>query len=137
MKARLEPGALATLRAAAEKGYPHEVCGILLGSLGAEPTVSEAHPVPNINAERSRDRYLLDPAVQLKLEKEARSRGLEVVGYFHSHPDHPALASQTDNELSWESTLYLIQAVTAAGCGELKGWHRVPGQARLAEVALA
>ncbi len=136
MSLRLRARALLAIRAAAEAGYPHEVCGILLGRGGSEPVAEEAHACDNVVAERSRDRYELDPRAQLRIEKQARERGLDVLGYFHSHPDHPALASETDNSLSWESTYYLIQAVAAGRCGELRAWHRGPGQARLAEVPL-
>lgn len=137
MKARLEAAALEAIRAAAQAGYPHEVCGVLLGRLApAEAAVLEAHACPNLNTERARDRYEMDPQAQLRVEKDARARGLDVVGYYHSHPDHPADASETDQSLSWEGTLYLIQAVDAGRAGRLKAWWRDPGVPRLAEVPL-
>lgn len=136
MRAELRGAARRVIEQAALAGYPHEVCGVLLGRGGDLPLIEEAHPCGNLNAERSRDRYELDPAMQLRIEKGARERGLDVLGYYHSHPDHPADASETDNGLSWESTLYLIQAVQAGACGPLKAWHRSPGQARLAEAQL-
>lgn len=137
MKAALAPGLRQAIAQAAQKGYPDEVCGILLGRLDGGLQVLEAHACPNVNAERARDRYLIDPKAQLAVEKDARRRSLDVVGYYHSHPDHPALASETDQGLSWESALYLIQAVRADGPGELKGWFRPSGQPRLDEVDLA
>lgn len=136
MKARLAATARRAIQAAADAGYPHEVCGVLLGKLGYEPQVQEAVPCANLNTERSRDRYELDPVGQLAIEKDARQRGLDVVGYYHSHPDHSANASETDNSLSWEATLYLIQSVVSGRSGELRAWHRPPGQPRLAEAEI-
>lgn len=136
MKLRLAPAARRAVEAAAESGFPDEVCGVLLGKAGDEPQVLEAHPCRNLDQERSRDRYQLDPAEQLKIEKAARERGLDVLGYYHSHPDHPSLASETDNSLSWEQTVYLIQSVRQGRCDSLQAWFRPPGQARLGEIAL-
>lgn len=136
MKAALTAAARKAIQAAAEAGYPHEVCGVLLGRGGDSPVIEEAHACPNLNQQRSRDRYELDPAAQLRIEKSARERGLDVLGYYHSHPDHPALASDTDNSLSWEATYYLIQAVSQGRCGDLRAWYRPNGQARLSEAQL-
>lgn len=136
MKARLGAAARQAIEAAAVAGYPHEICGILLGRQGQEPSIEEAVAVANLNQERSQDRYLLDPAAQLKVEKSARERGLDVLGYYHSHPDHPSLASETDNSLSWEETLYLIQSVRQGSCASLQAWFRPTGVPRLAEVEL-
>lgn len=136
MKARLSASARRAIQAAADAGYPHEICGVLLGKLGYEPVIQEAVACANLNTERSRDRYQLDPAGQLAIEKGARARGLDVVGYYHSHPDHSAQASETDNSLSWEATLYLIQSVVSGRSGELRAWHRPPGQPRLAEAQI-
>jgi proteasome lid subunit RPN8/RPN11 len=121
---RLAEAARRAIAGAAEAGYPHEVCGILLGRLGAEAVAEEAAPCPNINAERSRDRYELDPLTQVKIEKGARERGLDVVGYYHSHPDHPAQASVTDSQLSWPGIYYLIQSVQAGRAGDLNAFIR-------------
>jgi proteasome lid subunit RPN8/RPN11 len=137
MRFRLESDALQAIRRAAETGYPHEVCGVLVGRPGGgEVVVLEAHACANLNRERSRDRYEMDPRDHLRVQKEARIRGLDVVGYYHSHPDHPPEASETDQALSWEGALYLIQAVEAGRAGRLKGWWRAPGEARLREVDL-
>jgi proteasome lid subunit RPN8/RPN11 len=123
---RLGPTAWAALRAHAESGYPLEVCGLLLGR-GDE--VREAHPCRNLNTERARDRYQMDPADQLRLEKDARARGLDVLGYYHSHPDHPADASATDLALSWEGVHYLIVAVQQGKLVDQRLWWREQGAA--------
>jgi proteasome lid subunit RPN8/RPN11 len=103
---------LAGIREHAQASYPNECCGILIGRVeGALRTALEARPASNINVERSRDRYLMDPKDQLAAEKDARARGLQVIGYYHSHPDHGAYASSTDSAQSWENLSYFIVSV--------------------------
>jgi proteasome lid subunit RPN8/RPN11 len=130
---RLSDQAWAAVQRQAEAGYPNEVCGLLLGRAGAQALAEEAHPCANVNKERTRDRYLMDPLEQLRLEKDARARGLDVLGYYHSHPDHPALASATDNQLSWEGVHYLIVAVRDGKVVDHKAWWRDPGSPGLGE----
>ncbi len=115
------------MKAHAEGGYPNEVCGYLGGlRQGAERRALEAWPVPNLNRERARDRYLMDPREQLRLEREARQRGLEIVGAYHSHPDNPSRPSETDRSRAaeiWglaESWSYVILEVAG---GELVSWR--------------
>ncbi len=109
---RLKNSQLRSIHAHASKDYPKECCGIFLGirSAGTE-TVEEVRPATNIETSRAADRYLIDPADLLKAEKDARVSGWEVLGYYHSHPDHPALASATDSAASWEGYDYLILSV--------------------------
>jgi proteasome lid subunit RPN8/RPN11 len=130
---RLSPPAWDSVQRHAESGYPNEVCGVLIGRLGAEPLAAEAHPCANVNKERARDRYLMDPQEQMRLEKDARARGLDVLGYYHSHPDHPAQASATDNQLSWEGVHYLIVAVRDGKVVDHKAWWRDSGSPGLDE----
>jgi len=129
----LSPSAWASVQKHAEAGYPNEICGVLLGRAGEEALAQEAHPCANVNKDRARDRYLMDPQEQLRLEKDARLRGLDVLGYYHSHPDHPALASATDNSLSWEGVHYLIVAVWNGKVTDRKAWWRDPGGTALKE----
>jgi proteasome lid subunit RPN8/RPN11 len=136
VNARLAAGAWAAVEREATANYPHEACGVLLGRAGEPLDVLEAHPCPNLNRERSRDRYLIDPREQLRIERDGRERGLDVVGYFHSHPDHPAEPSATDLELSWESLLYLIVSVRDGRLQAGRGWRREPGSRSFAEIAL-
>ena len=92
--------------------YPLECCGILIGRReGSAKIVVEARRAANLNKDRARDRYLLDPKDQLQAEKDARALDLEVIGYYHSHPDHPAEASPTDVSLAWEGYSYMIVSV--------------------------
>lgn len=130
----LAPAARQALEAHAAGGYPHEVCGVLLGR---SQDVLESIPAKNLNTERARDRYLIDPQDQLRIEKDARARGLEVLGYYHSHPDHPARPSATDLELSWEGVAYLIAAVEKDGVKAIAAWRREAGGSAFVELGLA
>ncbi|MCZ6596774.1 MAG: M67 family metallopeptidase [Planctomycetota bacterium] len=126
---RLPATALEALRGWAAEGYPHEACGLLIGEPGregAEAEVIRAVRARNRNAERARDRYDLDPIDQLAAEKAARAEGLEVVGIWHSHPDHPARPSETDREAAWEGWSYVIIAVGSAGPAEVRSWRLDP-----------
>jgi len=87
----------------AMEAYPHEGCGLLLGPPGGPPwRVTQVRPAKNLDTERARDRYLMDPADRLAAEEAARAAGLAVVGFYHSHPDHDAYFSRTDLERSEE-----------------------------------
>lgn len=121
MSLSLGAAAWDAVRAQAEAGYPHEVCGVLLGRAGS---VVEARACANLAVDRAHDRYQMDPRDQLRIEKDARQRGLETLGYYHSHPDHPADASATDLDLSWEGVHYLIVAVHQGRVTDQRSWWR-------------
>ena len=102
--------ALEAIRAHGAEGYPHEICGIMIGPHG-DRTVSEVKRARNIIVERARDRYEIDPRDHIRIQREADAAGLDIVGYYHSHPDHPAQASRFDTERAWAGYVYLIVAV--------------------------
>lgn len=91
----------------AQEGYPYEVCGMLVTSAGSD-VVSQTRRVRNTVVERARDRYEMDPRDQIRIQRECDAAGLDIVGYYHSHPDHPAQASVTDAQRSWAGPFYLI-----------------------------
>jgi proteasome lid subunit RPN8/RPN11 len=99
------------MRALGERAYPNEGCGILLGGFGDEIEVVEVRGGTNLRQDRARDRYILDPKDTLRAEKDARERGIEVVGFWHTHPDHPALPSQYDADHAWPEYVYVIIAI--------------------------
>jgi proteasome lid subunit RPN8/RPN11 len=78
----------------------------------------EAHRVRNTVVDRSRDRYLMDPRDQIRIERDCDARQMAVVGYYHSHPDHPAQASPTDAEAAWAGPGYLIVSCYGGEPGE-------------------
>jgi proteasome lid subunit RPN8/RPN11 len=108
------------------KGYPEETCGLLVGrtALGRTET-ARATRARNRNRDRARDRYDLDPNDFLAADLAARAQGLEIVGIWHSHPDHPARPSETDRDAAWEGWSYVIVEVTARGAAALRSWRLV------------
>lgn len=100
------------LRRAAEQAYPEEACGILLGRReGSNEIVERLIACTNADPEPTR-RYSIPPQELIAAQREARDEQLEILGFYHSHPDHPAEASDTDlNEAYWTGCIYLICGV--------------------------
>lgn len=124
MSIRLPEAMRRTLETWAREGYPQEICGMLIGrKSGNRVEVADVARARNLNTERSRDRYELDPLDMLKTDERARARGLEIVGVWHTHPDHPARPSETDRAQAWEAWIYLILSVQEDGVRELRAWQ--------------
>jgi proteasome lid subunit RPN8/RPN11 len=107
---KIEKPALEAIQAHGAEGYPHEICGIMLGPRG-DGLVTEVRRARNIIVERARDRYEIDPRDHIRIQKEADAMGFDIVGYYHSHPDHPAQASRFDTERAWAGYVYLIVSI--------------------------
>ncbi|HEX7157900.1 MAG TPA: M67 family metallopeptidase [Edaphobacter sp.] len=109
----------AALRAHGEETYPHECCGVLLGK--SEPATDEAPPrnrvrqivrAGNTRTDAAHNRYNIAPQELIKIQRQARTLGLDIVGFYHSHPDHPAQWSPTDfAEAHWIGCSYVITSV--------------------------
>jgi proteasome lid subunit RPN8/RPN11 len=118
-----------SLADAARRGYPREVCGLLVGSRsGATTRVERAEPATNLEQERAADRYRLDPRDFLAIDAAARRDGLDVVGVWHTHPDHPAEPSSTDLQAAWPDYAYLIISVTRGETVQLRAWELSEGR---------
>jgi len=104
------------LRAHGEETYPHECCGILLGISDADNiTVTELIRAGNTRTDSAHNRYNIAPQELISAQRQARKSGLDIVGFYHSHPDHPAQWSPTDfAEAHWFSCAYVITAVEQA-----------------------
>jgi proteasome lid subunit RPN8/RPN11 len=104
----------AAIRAHGEETYPHECCGVLLGRFADGVwTVEDAVRAGNTRTDSAHNRYNIAPVELVKIEREARGRGLDIAGFYHSHPDHPAQWSQTDfAEAHWIGCAYVITAVS-------------------------
>ncbi|WP_331649618.1 M67 family metallopeptidase [Piscinibacter sp.] len=108
----------------AQAGYPRECCGLLLGRVNDGVVhVDDVLQARNANAERAGDRYELDAQDFLRADAQARARQLDVVGVWHTHPDHPARPSATDRAHAWDGWSYLILAVGAQGVDALRSWR--------------
>lgn len=116
---------LAQIHAHGEEAYPEEGAGFLLGKTdGTSRVVAEILTLSNAREESARhNRYLLTPQDMLRGEQEAERRGLEVIGVFHSHPDHPNLPSEFDREwaLPWFS--YIITSVQSGRAVASRSWR--------------
>ena len=115
---------LRALQAHGEAAYPNEGAGLLLGQAATDhKTVVDILPLANHwGAEEQYHRYLITPEDMLRGEAEAARRGLDVIGIFHSHPDHPAEPSGMDRDwaLPWYS--YIITTVTKDGAVASRSW---------------
>jgi proteasome lid subunit RPN8/RPN11 len=119
---RLSQSDYLSLRQHGEETYPHECCGVLLGQFddnGAESvsqsvskTVSRIARCGNTRADSPHNRYQIDPRDLIRIQREGRERGEDIVGFYHSHPDHPAQWSPTDlAEAHWFGCSYVITTV--------------------------
>ena len=101
------------LRAHGEETYPHECCGILLGkSADDNITVHQLIRAGNTRTDSAHNRYNIAPQELIAAQREARKQGLDIVGFYHSHPDHPAQWSSTDfAEAHWFGCAYVITSV--------------------------
>jgi proteasome lid subunit RPN8/RPN11 len=115
--------ALETMNRAAKAGYPHEICGLLIGRFNTDEwLVDEARQVENLNKERASDRFQLDPAGYQAIDRELRGSKREVIGVFHSHPDCPAKPSPTDLKNAWEGFIYPIISVCDGKVADQLNW---------------
>ncbi len=125
---RIPPEVQGQLNRWISAGYPEEICGLLVGRTTGEGfDVVRAVQARNIEMSRKLDRFVLAPDDWLATENRARAEGLEIVGIWHSHPDHPAKPSQTDLEAAWEGYAYLIVSVTSRGIADVRSWQLVEG----------
>lgn len=117
------------LKECGEAAYPDEGCGVLIGSNAAGAViVSAVLAGRNLVEDRSRDRYELDPRDIIRGEREARASGQEVVGFYHTHPDHPARPSQFDTERAWPGYHYVVMSVTNQRLIRATAWRLVDGE---------
>lgn len=124
---RINAAVLGGIRQAAEAAYPSEGCGFLVGESGpnGEARVRRHEPVRNqrVEAGTGRNRYEIDPADFLAAEKKLRREGLELLGTYHSHPDHPAKPSEYDREHAWPWFRYLIVSVAKGVARDARVWQ--------------
>jgi proteasome lid subunit RPN8/RPN11 len=107
------------LRRHGEAAYPNESCGILLGRFSGDVrVVLAAVRCANVSGDSEHNRYAIDPIELVRTQRDARERGLEVVGFYHSHPDHPPNWSSTDHEEAhWIGCSYVITSVMEGRAG--------------------
>ena len=121
---RLPAPVLDELKRMARAGYPHEVCGLLIGGENRSWTrVDRITQAGNLSTDRLADRYTLDPDDFQAADAAARHDGLDIVGIWHTHPDHPPRPSRTDREAAWEGYTYVILSVGCEGVADTRAWR--------------
>lgn len=122
------------------KAYPHECCGALLGRPTSDMAQNDATreilavvPLENRREDSPRNRFLVAPKDVLQVEKAAKVYGLEVVGWYHSHPDHPARPSKCDLENAWPWYSYVILRVQDGFPQEMASWRLRDDRAKFFE----
>jgi len=102
-----------SLRQHGEETYPYECCGVLLGQMdGDTRTVTSVARCGNTRTDSPQNRYNIDPKELVRIQRQGRERGEDIIGFYHSHPDHPAKWSTTDlAEAHWFGCSYVITSV--------------------------
>ena len=116
----LDPLSVEDIRRHGREAYPHECCGALLGH---GELVTKVLALPNTTDEGPRRRFLISPADYQAAEAQASSRGEQLVGFYHSHPDHPARPSEHDLPHAWPVLAYVIISIRKGESGELTSWR--------------
>lgn len=121
----LAPAELEAIRAHAAATYPNECCGALLGeaTLDEETRVFETLPLANTTEEGPRRRFLVSAADYRVAEARAHHTGTEIVGFYHSHPDHPARPSAYDLDHAWPNLSYVIVSVSEGRARDVRSWR--------------
>ena len=126
---------LREIRAHGERDYPLECCGLLIGRFdGDSKVVLETYAISNAREETAkRNRFLIRPEELMRGEKYAREKGLDVVGFYHSHPDDRAVPSKYDLDHAWPSYSYIVVAVEKGHAADLRSWEMEADRSRFNE----
>jgi proteasome lid subunit RPN8/RPN11 len=127
---------LQSIRDHAAETYPHECCGALIGR-AREHHVSEVLALPNTTEEGPRRRFLIRPDDYRRAERRASDRSLDLLGFYHSHPDHPARPSETDLARAWPNFHYVIVSVREGRPEDVRSWWLVDDRSMFTEEMLS
>lgn len=117
------PEEVEKIRGHGARDYPHECCGMLLGKeAGGRKVVTEALAIRNAREDSPTNRFLISPDDWRAGEKYSSERGLDILGFYHSHPDHPAQPSEFDLAHAWPWFSYMILSVQQRRPAELTSW---------------
>jgi proteasome lid subunit RPN8/RPN11 len=115
----LQAGVADAIRAHGIETYPHECCGALIGRSGE---VTAIVPLPNTTEEGPRRRFLVRPSDYRAAERAASEAHTELLGFYHSHPDHPARPSQYDLDHAWPNFAYVIVSIVNGAAQDMRSW---------------
>jgi proteasome lid subunit RPN8/RPN11 len=120
---RLKSADIEEIKQIAQKTYPHECCGVMVGSVeNGVKTVTQLVPAENQRTDSPANRYLITPDLLNELEKKLKGTDRAIVGFFHSHPDVPARPSTYDQDHAWPWYSYVIVSVNKGEAGEIHNW---------------
>ncbi|MGC9080077.1 Mov34/MPN/PAD-1 family protein [Sulfurihydrogenibium sp.] len=128
---KIKKNLLEQIKKQSEEGYPYEICGFILGKIDYKNNVRQAVEViqvENQNKERANDRFEISPKDYMKVEDYADKNNLQIVGIYHSHPDHPDRPSQTDLLYALEDLSYIIVSVEKGKAVSYKSWYLKDGE---------
>jgi proteasome lid subunit RPN8/RPN11 len=107
----------------AKEAYPEECAGALIGmDVGEIKIVVDVWRAENTHEDERSRRFLIDPLIYMKLEQQADERDMDVLGIYHSHPDHPAEPSEYDREHAWPNFSYIIASVSSEQVEDMRSW---------------
>jgi proteasome lid subunit RPN8/RPN11 len=131
---------LGDMRRHGERDYPFECCGLMLGRFESDgkKNVAETYPISNAREEEAkRNRFLIRPDELMRGEKYARAKSLDVVGFYHSHPDDRAAPSKYDLDHAWPTYSYVVVSVEKGKAVDLRSWEMEADRSRFDEEEIA
>ena len=112
------------MRAHAQRDYPHECCGFLVGTIDGDTVIlRQTQAAGNTRTDSPRNRFEIDPGELVKVDRAARLEHMGVVGFYHSHPDAPAVPSLFDREHAWPGYCYVIISVQSGHAQDMNNWR--------------
>ena len=121
-----------------QKTYPEECCGILLGSTdGDETVILDVVEIDNLQEDNRRRRFLITPKQYLQAERAASERNLQLLGFYHSHPDHPAIPSEFDREHALPWFTYIVLSIAHGEAKVMTAWLLSESRDRFNETPLS
>lgn len=141
MKLKLPADARAAIAKHAEDTFPEECCGAMLGHLGEDGgdnrAIVEIMRIENTKGENRERRFLIDPMEVMRAEKMAKQKGLDVVGIYHSHPDHPSRPSDFDRDHAMPFWSYVIVSCMQGVSKTIQSWQLREDRSQFDEEALS
>jgi proteasome lid subunit RPN8/RPN11 len=129
-------GIAGAIRRHGQETYPNECCGALIGSDGATTVVHHVAPLPNMTEEGARRRFLVTPSDYKFVEEEARRLKQDLLGFYHSHPDHPSRPSQYDLDHAFPFFWYVIVSVEQGEPKLMTVWRLADDRSQFREGSL-
>jgi proteasome lid subunit RPN8/RPN11 len=120
---KIGAGDVENIHVHAKETYPEECSGVIVGmDTGEMKVVVDVWRAENTHEDERSRRFLIDPLVYMKLEQQANERDMDVLGIYHSHPDHPAEPSEYDREHAWPNFSYIIASVSSEQVEDMRSW---------------